>query len=206
MVVDEDLVKYHQRWGCYIETPYEEIRKIGLILEKDEQKQTWSLALTFYFGETQSQAKAFYNAKPSIHHLTDDWDQIVNFHVAFSSSNLVWFRSAPDVNNYIEFWKNNQWEICQQKRHEVPEYIEWLREENVLNISSEDESQLKEKFYDTAMQTLNICPGFGVVYSIDDEKAEQLDKEGVLLKLLIGKIKEGLRVISKDGTEFLKVL
>lgn len=71
-------------------------------------------------------------------------------------------------------------------------------------MTKEAEEKLKLKFYDTAMQTLNICPGFELNYTFNISEAEELDKSGELKVILAEKIKEGLKVVGLDGHEFLK--
>lgn len=82
--------------------------------------------------------------------------------------------------------------------------MKWLVDEKVINMPKEAEEKLKKRFYDTAMQTLNICPGFELKYTFNISEAEHLDKSGKLKFILAEKIKEGLKVVGRDGREFLK--
>lgn len=204
IVLNEEVVKYHHGWGFYIETPYREIKEIGLIHGKKENE--WWLELSFYFGNTQTQARAFYASNPTTDHLSGDWWLDIDFHVAYQSSNLVWFKNAPDTTQYINFWKENVEEIYQQPKEKVQEYIDWLKEENVLVISAEEEEKLQTKFFNTRMPVLNICPGLGAIYTITDKEAEEFDKKDELRKMILDAIKDGLKIIGKDGSEFLKQL
>jgi hypothetical protein len=119
------------------------------------------------------------------------------------TSGLIWFKS-DGVSRYLDFWKNNVGEIYQQKRDDVPNYMKWLVDEKVIDFTSDKKEELRNKFYNTAMQTLNICPGFGIIYSITSKEAEELDKSGKLKKLITEKIKEGLKVIGIDGSDLIK--
>jgi CRISPR/Cas system-associated endonuclease Cas1 len=65
------------------------------------------------------------------------------------TSNLVWIK-LENTEHYLQFWKDNVNEIYQQKRKDVPDYLKWLADEKVIEITKEAEEQLKEKFYDTA--------------------------------------------------------
>ncbi|WP_276484666.1 hypothetical protein [Paraflavitalea pollutisoli] len=203
IVINEDSVKYHYGWGFYIETPYPEIRQIGLIYGVKENE--WWLDLSLFFGDTQTQAKAFYAASPKVDHLSEDWEVSANFHVAFRSSNLVWFEDVPDPKKYVSFWTENSHEIYQQKKETVREYFDWLKEEGVIIVGAEDERKLQDKFYRTAMQALNICPGFGAIYTVTGKEAEEFDSKNELGNLLLRSIGEGLRIIGKDGREFLRM-
>jgi len=201
--LDESLVKYHQGWGYYIQTPaYQQIQQIGLILKPKEND--YSIELSLYFGASQRQAIAFYNSNPNISELKNTrWKLFPNFHVSFMTTNLVWFES-DDSEHYLRFWKDNVEKIRQQKRADAPKYFKWLEGENVINIPKETKEQLDEKFYKTAMQTLNMCPEFGVIYSFNSSEAKELDKSGKLKFVLAEKIKEGLKVVGLDGNEILK--
>jgi len=205
LVVNEDIIKYHNGWGFYIETPYAEIRKIGLIYNSDEAEKDWWLELSLYFGDTQKQSIALYQSSPTLDHLSDNWWCISNFHFAYQSTNLVWLRNKNDIKNYINFWQANMNKIQQQKKERMPAYIQWLKDENVVPILPKDEDILKEKFYNTGIPTLNICPGFGAVYEIESKDAEIFDRKGILKQILLDRIKEGLKIIGKDGSEFLKL-
>jgi len=52
------------------------------------------------------------------------------------------------------------------------------------------------------MPSLNICPGFRLHFPIPN--AEALDKGGKLKFMLADKIKEGLKIVGLDGSQFLK--
>ena len=202
IVLDENKVLYHKGWAYCILTPYQQIQQIGLVLTRNEKE--WWLELSLYFADTQRQAISFYKSNLSIGYLENsDWDLYPNFHVSFMTSGLIWFKSYS-VSHYLDFWKNNIGEIYQQKKDAVPNYIKWLADEKVIDLTSDKEGELQNKFYNTAMQTLNICPGFGIIYRIDSKLAEQLDKSGELKFLIAEKIKEGLQVIGIDASDLIK--
>lgn len=204
IALDEGKIKYHRDWGYYMETPYDEIKQIGLILNQDDKECCFELI--FYFGDTQRQAITFYNSNPNISHLKkSEWYCHPNFHVSFMTSNLVWFK-LENSEHYLQFWKNNVNEIYQQKKEDVPKYLKWLVDEKVIGMTKEAEEQLNERFYNTAMQTLNICPGFGVLYTFNYAEAEKLDKDGKLKFVLVEKIKEALKVAGLNTDKLLKKL
>ncbi len=203
IVSDEELVNYHQGWGHVIRVPYEPMREIGLILKSKDKE--WWLELSFYFGATQSQSKAFFGSMPNITHLdTKAWKFFPNFHVAYQSSNLVWFSSSMTANDYIDFWRKNINMIYQRKRNDVKSLFDWLQKEMVLDFSKDELLKLDEKFFKTAMLNLNVCPEIGLIFSIEGSNAEKMDRGGVLTNEVKNRIKEGLKVIGKDGHEFLK--
>ncbi len=190
----------HRTGGQYIQTPYAQIERICLF--HDEQENDLVLTLGLMFGDTQRQAIAFYKSNPNISHLNNTkWDVAPNFHVAYRSSGLMWFESE-NSEHYLQFWKDNVDKIRQQKRADVPKFFKWLADQNVLSMTRDAKEKLKEKFYDTKMPSLNICPGFRLHFPIPN--AEALDKGGKLKFMLADKIKEGLKIVGLDGSQFLK--
>lgn len=116
-------------------------------------------------------------------------------------SPLIWFESE-DAEHYLQFWKVNIDRIRQQKKSEVPAYFEWLAENRVIKMTKEAEKMLKEKFFDTKMSRLNMCPGFLLESKI--ARADELDDSGKLKGILSEKINEALKVIALDGRRVLK--
>lgn len=203
---DETLVKCHHgsSLSYYIQTPYREVERICLGLSGEGNDSLIILGLCF--GDSQRQASAFYMASPNISHLQNTkWKVRPNFHVAFMTKNLVRFESE-DSQHYLKFWKNNVGEIHQQKKGDVRQFLKRLVDEKIINMPVEAEERLKKMFYDTAMQTLNICPGFELNCIFNISEAEELDKSGKLKSILAEMIKEGLKVVGRDGHEFLKNL
>jgi hypothetical protein len=202
IALDDSKVNYHKGWGYYIQTPYEQIQQIGLIQTQDDKEQ--SLELSLYFGDSQRQAIAFYKSTPSIEHLKEaNWRYWPNFHVSFMTSNLVWFQSEDD-DIYLQYWRDNVDEIYQRRRSEVEPYLKHLVEKRVITMTKQTEEQLEERFYKTAMQTLNICPGFAFTFTYKLAQAIELDRHGQLKRSLSETIKEGLKVVGLDGNELLK--
>lgn len=200
--LDEGNVKHQSGWGYYILTNYPQIQMIGLILEQDEKG--WHLELCLYFGDSQRQAISFFNSSPTIDHLVNTkWIIKPHFHVAFRNSNLAKFQS-DDINHYLDFWKLNVERICQQRRDEVPQYFKWLTDERVISFTEDDRLTLTKKFYNTAMQRLNICPGFSLIYQFTSLEVEELDKTDKLKKLISEKIKEGLKVVNINCDDLIK--
>ena len=199
---DESRIGYHRVGGYFIQTPYPQIGRI--CLSHDEQENDLALTLGLYFGDTQRAAIAFYKSNPNISHLQGTkWDAAPNFHVAYRSPGLMGFESESSE-HYLQFWKDNVDKIRQQKRAEVPKFLKSLADQNVLSMTKEAEEKLKEKFYNTKMPSLNICPGFRLHFPIPN--AEALDKDGKLKSILAEKIREGLKIVGLNGDDFLKKL
>ncbi len=197
---DENKIGYHRTGGYFIQTPYPQIGRI--CLSHDEQANDLVLTLGLYFGDTQRAAIAFYKSNPNISHLQGTkWDAAPNFHVAYRSSGLMGFESE-NSEHYLQFWKDNVDKIRQQKRAEVPKFLKLLADQNILSMTKEAEERLKEKFYNTKMPSLNICPGFRLQFPIPN--AEALDKDDKLNFFLAEKIRDGLKIIGLNGDDFLK--
>ena len=109
---------------------------------------------------------------------------------------------SENSEHYLQFWKDNVDKIRQQKRAEVPKFLKSLADQNVLSMTKEAGEKLEERFYNTKMPSLNICPGFRLQFPIPN--AEALDKDGKLKFILAEKIKGGLKVVGLDGSEILK--
>ncbi len=206
IVNETDLVKYHRGWGYYIETPYKQIKKIGLNLKYNATDNNWSLDLSFYFGANQRQARDFYENKISLNTIDGtEWQITPNFHVGFASSNLYWF-GTPDkeVQNYINFWCNNVNLIQQIQRENVQKYLFDLVDKNIISYTDSDQKEFQIKYFDSAMTTLNIIPELAVIHNIDSKNAKELDQDNQIANYLELKIKQGLGVIGFDGKEILK--
>ena len=202
--LDESKVNYHRNSSSYIQTPYHQIERICLGLNQNGNE--YSIELGLYFADTQRQAIAFYKSNPKISHLKNtEWSISPNFHVSFRSTGLASFESE-DSEHYLQFWKDNIEEIHQQKRGDIPNYFKRLVEKKVITMPKEAKERLNEKFYETKMPNLNICPGLGIIFTFNSSDAEELDKSGKLKFLLAEKIKEGLKVVGLDGKEILKKL
>ncbi len=202
IVQNPDRVSYHRSWGYYISVPYNSIRKIGLIYER--VNEDWELQLQLIFSDTQNQAWEFYNSNPSIDHLSSkEWWISPNFHFSFMNTNLVWFNST-DANKFIDYWKKNKNEIYQHGIEHIPELVKQLESNGIITYDAKAQKNMNEKIYSKKYSTLNVCPGFGIRFTISGKDAELLDKSGKLGQLLIEKINEGLSVIHWNGNKFLK--
>ena len=68
IVRNSKKINYHVGRGFYIDTPFEQIKRIGLILDMWEEKNAekdWEIRLELHFGDSQSQARSFYNSNPN---------------------------------------------------------------------------------------------------------------------------------------------
>ena len=94
--IDPDNVKDNKRWGHFIQTPFEAIKAIGLILKYNKENKVWSIVLSLNFGDTQTQAKAFFKNSPDLKKIDENWQYYPKFHVSFMSTNLVEFSTERE--------------------------------------------------------------------------------------------------------------
>jgi hypothetical protein len=203
IVTDPSVVQYHRGWGYYIATPFSYLRQIGLIHQRKEDGD-WSLELSFYAGDTQTQAIALYqrDIEDDPGALGDGWVVKPNFHFAFRSQNLVWYQSR-DVYQFVNFWKDELSKIHQYEREDVEELLKELEQKNIITITKFEHDLLDQKFYKTRMSRLNCCPGLGLIYTLSSKDAISLDNSGDLEAHLAKKLKEGVDYF-RDHLPFIR--
>src|SRR5690606_4456768 len=94
--------------------------------------------------------------------------------------------------------------IYQHPRNQVQNLIDKLSSENIIKIDDKKSKELKEKFFDTAMQTLNICPGFGLITEMSSIFCEEEDEKDNLTYYLARQIKNGLQIVNYDFEKIIK--
>jgi len=190
---NKEDVTIHRGWGniINIEDKFSEIYQIGLILKYNPDNQVWHLELSLLFADTVGQARSFYQRKDIAWKELQDmkWEIRPNFHFSFRSQGLVWF-SSKDVPKYIDHWQNNSDSIRQYKRNEVNGLISKLSKLNIINRTALQDKLMRDKFYKTKMSKLNMCPGFGFIYSISASQAIELDNKRELSDFIRKKITE----------------
>jgi hypothetical protein len=199
----------HPGWGHYIYVPFDQIKKIGLILKKDENN--WKLNLELFFGNTQNQAKSFYESKPEISKLcdlkADGWFLESNFHMSYVRTNLVWFESEMSIEKYIKYWIKHIDLIKQKKRDEVEEFLNFLKENKVIVYDDNKKNEIKDILKNR--ETLNICPEFYMSFSISSKEAMEKDaikngKASKLMRDISNKFKEALSSVNLPWKGILK--
>ena len=120
------------------------------------------------------------------------------------SKNKVWFEPNLNKYKYINYWTKNIDSIYQRKRDEVNKYLCFLGKSNIIIYDDAKKKEMRDKYFSTAMQTLNICPGFSIYFTIPSREAIEKDKSDKLEKLISEKIKEGLSIINLEWEKILK--
>lgn len=185
----DDLVRYHQGWGHYIDiVDQPEIRKIGLLLEKDATSETWTgLRIAADFGSTQGQAKAFY-ANPNVTldqvHAIERVTVTGNLHLAKITSNVIHFATHEDrFEAYFAYWKTHGPQLRQIKRAPTEQAEGFQAFYNRLKAQQLVEGQdttFESKVMAASYQNLNVCPSFYVTKFLSRDEVIALEADGEL--------------------------
>jgi|AntRauTorckE5430_2_1112549.scaffolds.fasta_scaffold01196_2 hypothetical protein len=199
----EELVRYHRGWGHYINIEdMPEIRKIGLLVEKDQSGDGWTgLLIAADFGSTQGQAKAFYR-NPAV--TLEAVNQVQsasaagNLHLAKITSNVIHFETAAkQFDSYFRHWKDFGPQLSQMKRVDFKnQYGQWKDEKLVVA----QDSNFSAKVMDAAYQNLNVCPAVYFTRFIGREEVLRLEAEGNLLEEITQTMREILNILGRDFT------
>lgn len=174
-------VKYHRGWKHYIESGKNTIKQIAL--DAKEIDSDWELNVWLHAGDTMGASRKVFeelDIKKLMNLESLGFKLSKNFHIAYRSSNLLWFNGTLSFEDYIKFWKNRYKNLKQIKRSEFTLFFDEM-EKNQM-IVSEDRSIIKEKILDKNYDKLNICPGFLIRYSWTKEEAIRLDKTNLFEK------------------------
>ena len=104
---------------------------------------------------------------------------------------------------YISFWKRNTDLLYQHKRTNVTKFLKFLNEKGVVIFDEPAKGQFTEKILSKKYSRFNVCAGLGVIYKLTKDDLTKLNNKDTLSSLLIEKINEGLKVIGKNGNQFL---
>lgn len=166
-------LKYHRGWKYYIDTSAEDDVVRQIALDTDGRDVT----LWMYGGDSMNSAKAMHNSiqVPKLQDILNrGFDAWPNFHIAFSSTNLVWLPSNVDIVTYIQFWKDTK--IEQVKRENIEDYCKNLATQGIVVY---DEELLYDKIISKQYNKgMNICPGLFMGYKWSIEEAIKLDNQG----------------------------
>lgn len=208
LVVDENTVKYHRGWAnSYIETSFEEIRMVGLIIR--EENNIWYLRIELWFGDTMNQARSFYNSNIQFEEIlslaNQGWQYDANFHISHIQHHLIWFSTSNnEKETYYDYWSKNYNNIRQYSKDDLPRYLDELGELKIIDMNEEIRIKVEQEIINTNRNYFNVCPGFGLVYEYDSIKAVELDKQDKLIPEIKTKIAEGLSILNKN-IDFLKL-
>jgi len=176
------------------------MKKIGLIYRDG------ALQIELYVGDTMSQARDFYGSEITLKRLNNlkNWRLRCNFHVSFIQKNLVWFKSAVTVDQYIRFWVDNPKKIYQCGREDIADLLRNLVEQKIIVYGDDKIKEMEDNFFKTNRLTLNICPGLGIIFPMSLTDVAKKDQSSELENLISEKIKEGLSVVNIDWRRVLR--
>ena len=199
LVRDKSLIQKHLKWGYYIKVPFDEIKMIGLI-DDDEG----GLKLSFHFGASQAQSRAFYNGNIDLGFILESsWEIKSDFHLSNSLQNLIWFESELKIEPYMAFWKQNQGLLFQHNRSNITKFLNSLAEKNIILFNDSEKARFKESVFSKAYSRFNISPGVKLIYKLSEPEFKERSKEGTLKTFLVNKLNEALKVIGQNGDDFL---
>lgn len=168
-------VKYHKGWKHYIESGRNTIKQIAL--DANEHSSDWGIDLWLMAGDTMNAAKESFE-KLEVDKLLElqkmGFKISKNFHIAYRSSNLLWFDGKLPLEDYVRFWKEEYKNLKQVKRPDFNDLFDKLEKKGI--IVPEDRSMIQEKILNKNYDKLNICPGFLMKYEWNGETAIKLDK------------------------------
>lgn len=187
-------VLYHRGWKYYIESGRNTIKQIAL--DSSKNGDDWSVTVWLHPGDTMSAARESFEKMDTakLLELKNLGFKIEsNFHIAFRSSNLLWFEGSLSVENYLKYWKQNYKELRQIKRPEFQSFFDNM--EKIGMIVAEDRNGIQEKILNKNYPNLNICAGFTITYTWDSKTAISLDKSGKFDEDFANKVISAFNVI-----------
>ena len=181
IVTDLDAVQWRAGWAWALHTGFPSLRMLGVELHM-QKPETYDLALSLYYGDTQSQAQALYDAAvpfAELQKLIDaDWECTPLFHLSFMQSHLVYFSTSPDNGEkYWHWWQDNIGEIRQRAVEEIEPLLRRLEGEGVIEISAEKWGEVEKRITGTERKRINICPCMLLQYKWSSASAMALDRD-----------------------------
>lgn len=200
--IARDSVRYHRGWGYHISLVESGVVKVRIGAHKDSDAASPTIRVALYPGDTQSQARAFYQGLSldsfrqlvAANDIRGAWQVSTNFHVAYRSSNICYpERGELPIDAYLAFWKENIARIRQALRGDdsFQSLVDDLLKQGVISMKgvAEFSEDVQRKNYDR----VNICPGVSMIHDIPlDAAVRQDDASGTLAMRLRDLIKEAL--------------
>lgn len=207
----KENVGRHRGWKYILNLPgqtFPEIKMVGFGVGKTEKG--WELKIELCFGDTLNQARALY--KTTVDEKVDNllknggWKYAPNFHISYISKHLVWLETGEEHRSqYLQYWNKNQEMIKQYSKVGLKELIQKLKNDGILEVTEQDESNLTSSIYSTGREEgLNVAPGFELSFSMNSKNVAELDEKGELAKEITNRIKEGLSILGEREVDFLK--
>lgn len=210
IVNDKDIINYHTGWGCHYiscKKSLPEIWMIGFPIKKVDEND-WKLIIEMWFGDTLSQSRELYKNNIDCSKIStlknDGWEYGPDFHISFMQKHLVWLGTPEkNRNKYLAYWANNTTIMKQYSTPELCELLEKLKDDQIIEINSDNEREIEKKITGTNRDKFYISPGFGLTFSLSSNKVKELDSQNKLADEIKDKIRSGLSILAKD-IDFIK--
>ena len=182
-------VRHHHGWQDSARLDTGAVREIALVPTRDSR-----VVLMLYPGDSIAQAREFFDGVSADRFLElprRAWSVRPNLHFAFIQTNLYWPKAVIPLGKYLEFWAAKSAIIQKWDR----EYFEEIfgRLLSVRQLLPEDVEKLRAIYTDSTRNSLNLCPGFEVLYHWPVDEATKMDGEDRFASAVGEKIAEAFR-------------
>ena len=150
------------------------MREVALVPNADGM-----IVLKLYPGDSVSQAREFYadvNADRFLGLERLGWKIRPNLHFAFIQKNMYWPKAQRSLARYLAFWSEKSAMIQKWDREYFAELFDRLK--LARQLLDEDVIELHTIFLESGRKSLNLCPGFELLYEWTLSEAVTLDAAG----------------------------
>jgi hypothetical protein len=195
-------IESHRGWYQSLRLASGALSEVVLFPERESGRHYWEIVLQLHPGDTISQARELYR-NVSIDELLavreKGWKLETNLHFSFMRSGLLWPSGGRvSTQQYLEYWKQHQDEIRQERRGKADYSTLLSRLSDVGMIGDDDVRDFRREFTDTKRNTVNVCPGVTLRFSWKLLEAEILDDRGEFVAQVSGRITEALSLWDQE--------
>ena len=167
-----------------------------LLIEEPKGGEAWAVRLDLWPADSVTQARTFFSTvdKATLFGLRDrGWEVRPNLHFSFFSTHLVWATASLEAEAYFDLYMQGRLKAGQVSA-EGGAFKRVVSELYELELISDRDWHLLEKeLLNTARSTMNVIPGFNVLYRWSREEAITLDAQGQFGEQLLMRIQEALQ-------------
>jgi hypothetical protein len=167
-------VRHHHGWQDSARLDTGAAREVALV-----PKSEGRVVLMLYPGDSVAQAREFFDGVSADRFLElpkRGCSVRPNLHFAFIQTNLYWSKAEVPLEKYLSLWSSKRAIIQKWSREHFGLLFERLL--SVRQIRPEDVIELRRIYIDSARNSLNLCPGFEVLFSWPVVEATTMDQEG----------------------------
>jgi hypothetical protein len=184
--LDLGPVRHHHGWQDSARLKSGAVREIALVPARD-----CHIVLMLYPGDSIVQAREFFDGVSADRFLelpARGWSVRPNLHFAFIQTNLYWPRAQVPLEKYLAFWAGKSAIIQKWDRGHFEEVFERLL--SVGQLLRQDVDELRKIYTDSSRNSLNLCPGFELLYRWPADGAATLESQGLFAPAVREKIVE----------------